>query len=155
MLASTAVRPRIAIVGRRTGQLGTLVLMVGLGVAMVLPQDVVWCRGPGHSALEPAWAACCGPCGGEDRCAAWSAIPEAAGTPALASSRTGGCLDLQLGVPGAIVPPSPLHATHAAIAAPAVACSGDPEPARPFPASSSARVSSQVQAIIGATVLTT
>jgi hypothetical protein len=106
--------------------MSTVVLLLGVGTALTMPLDAVWCRGSsGHSALELAWSACCAPADGGASCTGWSApFDPAPGSPSLASADDR-CADLWLGGPVA-VSPSPiaaaqgLHATPTHEAIPAI-----------------------------------
>lgn len=80
-------------------------LLLGLCAAVVVPLDVVWCRGDsGHNALELVWAGCCAPADGGRSCATWFAPLESAADLALPALGTERCADLWLGAPGAVSP---------------------------------------------------
>jgi hypothetical protein len=141
---------------RRAGRLSTVVLLLGLSAPLAVPQDVVWCQGSsGHSALERAGAACCGPAGGDGTCATSPARfrPQAAGASLVPGNDR--CADLWLGGPVAVspTPPAPPQGLHA-VAVPGALppdCGG-PEQSR------GARVATpdlrQVRELIASTVLT-
>jgi hypothetical protein len=143
--------------GRRGGQLTAIALLLGLGAAMVVPQDVVWCRGSdGHNALEPVWAGCCVPADGGSSCSTGTAPLEPATDLTLpALSTAAHCEDLWLGSPVSLspLPPAPPLGLYA-MATPA----GVPRPpgsdVRPSGARSSTLHLRHVRELISTTVLT-
>jgi hypothetical protein len=138
------------------GQLGTLVLVVGLCAVLLAPLDVVWCRGSsGHDALEFALAGCCAPTDLGRNCATGVATVERATDPALPALGALRCADLWLGPTAMMSPPPPQHQQEChAIAAPGVV----PPTLGCDPALSRARVMTpharQVYDLIRTTVLT-
>jgi hypothetical protein len=146
-----------AVAGRCEGKLNTAVLLLGLCAAVVVPQDVIWCRGSaGHNALESAWSACCAPTDSGRSCATWTAPRELAAEGASLASGVVQCADLWIGSIGAAPPrpPSPLrrlHATAAIVTAPLV--SGGPVRPRgargfaPYPRQARELISTTVQTI--------
>jgi hypothetical protein len=120
VIGSAAMRLSCFSDSRWGGKLGTVLLLLGLCAAVVIPQDVVWCRcGTGHNALESAWSTCCAPANGGASCASWPVSPGFGRDLALPGLNTIHCADLWLGAPGADAPsPIPQPRGPEAVSAP-------------------------------------
>lgn len=105
MVSFSAMRNLRSAAGRWGGQLSSIVLLVGLSAAAVVPHDVVWCRGTaGHNALEPAWSTCCTVENGGESCTSWSAPSDSGVNSALQAPSAIPCEDVWLGMRGVAQP---------------------------------------------------
>lgn len=105
MVSSSAMRKLRSAAGRWGGQLSSILLLVGLSAAAVVPHDVVWCRGTaGHNALEPAWSTCCTAENDESSYTSWCAPSDSWANSALQAPSAIPCEDVWLGVIGAAQP---------------------------------------------------
>ena len=120
VIVSAAMRLSCFSDGRWGDTLGAVLLLLGLCLAVVVPQDVVWCRcGTGHNALESAWSTCCAPASGGASCAPRTVSPGFGRDLALPALNAIHCADLWLGSPGADAPsPIPQPREPQAVSAP-------------------------------------
>lgn len=141
---------------RRTGRGGVALLLLGISLAQVMPGDLIWCRADtGHSALELAWAGCCGPTAGAAACTQPAAPAREIPGPTAAGVSGHHCADYWIGAPTAVAPSLPeLHTwVLSAAPAPALPVSG---PAGPtvLTADADTPISPQARRALAATVLT-
>ena len=140
--------------GRQQGQIGRLLLLLGLCATAVLPQGSVLCHGPAHIAVEPAWASCCAAGNGQGPCGTLSvpAGPDAGSESA--SPHAIPCSDVLLGTGRAIAPHAPSLPTLGATGEPTTALPAGLAHRRASPRVVPVQPSPQVQKVISTTVLT-